>query len=117
MAGYSRPAVARIFGVSPRRSTIRWDIGATVGALTQLQSAEHSGVSWSGAVAGCPSCRVWTSRRRRGCFDRCYDSRIADDGRRRERILAALLGRGAAGGRLRERDSGLAVACSCSSVE
>ena len=53
MAGYSRPAVARIFGVPALGGLLfGWDIGATSYVLTQIQSAEYAGVSWSGAVAG-----------------------------------------------------------------
>ena len=52
MAGYSRPAVASIFGVPALGGLLfGWDIGATSYVLTQLQSAEYAGVSWSGAVA------------------------------------------------------------------
>ena len=95
MAGYSRPAVARIFGVPALGGLLfGWDIGATSYVLTQLQSAEYSGVSWSGAVAGSSFLQgLITSGGVAGALiGAMIVFRIADAiGRRRELILAALL--------------------------
>ena len=95
MAGYSRPAVARIFGVPALGGLLfGWDIGATSYVLTQLQSAEYSGVSWSGAVAGSSFLQgLITSGGVAGALiGAAIVFRIADAiGRRRELILAALL--------------------------
>ena len=107
MAGYSRPAVARIFGVPALGGLLfGWDIGATSYVLTQLQSAEYAGVSWSGAVAGSSFLQgLVTSGGVAGALiGAAIVFRIADAiGRRRELILAALLYiAGAAGGRLRK---------------
>mmetsp|Transcript_11912 Transcript_11912/g.35557 ORF Transcript_11912/g.35557 Transcript_11912/m.35557 type:complete len:495 (-) Transcript_11912:28-1512(-) len=95
MAGYSRPAVARIFGVPALGGLLfGWDIGATSYVLTQLQSAEYSGVSWSGAVAGSSFLQgLITSGGVAGALiGAAIVFRVADAiGRRRELILAALL--------------------------
>ena len=95
MAGYSRPAVARIFGVPALGGLLfGWDIGATSYVLTQLQSAEYSGVSWSGAVAGSSFLQgLITSGGVAGALiGAMIVFRVADAiGRRRELILAALL--------------------------
>ena len=95
MAGYSRPAVARIFGVPALCGLLfGWDIGATSYVLTQLQSAEYAGVSWSGAVAGSSFLQgLVTSGGVAGALiGAAIVFRIADAiGRRRELILAALL--------------------------
>ena len=95
MAGYSRPAVARIFGVPALGGLLfGWDIGATSYVLTQLQSAEYAGVSWSGAVAGSSFLQgLITSGGVAGALiGAAIVFRIADAiGRRRELILAALL--------------------------
>ena len=95
MAGYSRPAVARIFGVPALGGLLfGWDIGATSYVLTQLQSAEYSGVSWSGAVARSSFLQgLITSGGVAGALiGAAIVFRVADAiGRRRELILAALL--------------------------
>ena len=95
MAGYSRPAVARIFGVPALGGLLfGWDIGATSYVLTQLQSAEYGGVSWSGAVARSSFLQgLITSGGVAGALiGAAIVFRIADAiGRRRELILAALL--------------------------
>jgi sugar porter (SP) family MFS transporter len=95
MAGYSRPAVARIFGVPALGGLLfGWDIGATSYVLTQLQSAEYSGVSWHGAVAGSSLLQgLVTSGGVAGALiGAAIVFRIADAiGRRRELIIAACL--------------------------
>lgn len=95
MAGFSRPAVARIFGVPALGGLLfGWDIGATSYVLTQLQSRQYSGVSWHGTIAGSSFLQgLITSGGVAGALlGASVVFRIADTiGRRRELIVAALL--------------------------
>ena len=96
MAGYSRPAVARIFGVPALGGLLfGWDIGATSYVLTQLQSAEYSWRELERRRRGLvlPAGLVITSGGVAGALiGAAIVFRVADAiGRRRELILAALL--------------------------